>query len=202
MKAFIFLAFLFTFNGELSAQNKAVTVPSMTTIKKTTISGVDFLDTLKLEKKYILQGVALRSKLWFSIYVIGHYQELGRSKADIKKDPTNPKFDRLLRLVLKRNVSKNDMINALDAGIKKNTSHKIFKQITRSMNHFKNLFNDDDFKEGAEVIISYTTNSSIKIILNGKLKGTVKDANFAKAIFDVWLGKKPVTRAIKNKLLG
>jgi hypothetical protein len=37
--------------------------------------------------------------------------------------------------------------------------------------------------------------------LNGESKGTIEGADFAQALFSIWLGQKPVSKSLKVALL-
>lgn len=160
-------------------------------------SNVSFDKNITLfDKMFSLKGTALRKKLIFNVYVIGLYL-LGDAR-----DALDVKTSRALRLVLKRTISMKDMIDALDDGIKKNTSNEAFQNTQAARNKFKLLFQEGDFKEGAELILAYAPEKGLHVKINGALKGTIEDPVFAQAIFAVWLGNNPVTNDMKKKLLG
>jgi hypothetical protein len=50
--------------------------------------------------------------------------------------------------------------------------------------------------------LTYIPGKGTELTLNGKSKGTVEGADFAAALFSIWLGPKPISESLKKELLG
>jgi hypothetical protein len=60
----------------------------------------------------------------------------------------------------------------------------------------------DPFKKGDKIRLEYVSGSGVKVYKNGVYKGVVAGLEFKKALFSIWLGTKPPSAELKNKLLG
>lgn len=192
------------------AENKAPAQPAtkppaikIAETKSVKVYDIDFsLELNQNNTKLKLVGEpALRSKLFFKVYVLAHYQEISRSHQDIVKNPVDENHFRLIRLVSKRKIAPKDMLSALSDGIKNNVSAEIFTKITPSLNTFNDYFKAQEFKEGTELSLFFQPKIGLEIKLDNKALGQIKDLDFASAIFKVWLGEKPVSNDIKKSLL-
>jgi len=59
-----------------------------------------------------------------------------------------------------------------------------------------------DVKKGDTYEYMYMPGRGTTLLVNGKVKGTIPGADFAKAYYSIWLGAKPVTTKLKRELLG
>ena len=59
-----------------------------------------------------------------------------------------------------------------------------------------------DFKEGQTLSFANNPADGVAVELNGDTQGTIKAANFAKALLAIWLGPKPPNDDLKSGLLG
>lgn len=59
-----------------------------------------------------------------------------------------------------------------------------------------------DLKPGDRYALHYIPGTGTKFIYNGKEVGVIQGSDFAKGIFSVWLGDKPMDRHVKNEILG
>ena len=59
-----------------------------------------------------------------------------------------------------------------------------------------------DVQPGDRYALTYVPGVGTELALNGKPMGVIEGADFAAAIFSIWLGKNPYDRQFKNALLG
>jgi hypothetical protein len=59
-----------------------------------------------------------------------------------------------------------------------------------------------DVRPGDRYSLTYTPGVGTELALNGKPRGIIEGADFAAAIFSLWLGEKPYDRQFKKALLG
>ena len=51
-------------------------------------------------------------------------------------------------------------------------------------------------------MLTYIPGRGTELALNGETKGLIKGANFAVAVFSIWLGSKPINKSFKRQILG
>lgn len=59
-----------------------------------------------------------------------------------------------------------------------------------------------DVQPGDRYSISYVPGKGTELALNGKSLGVIQGADFASALYAMWLGKKPMNKSFKRQLLG
>ena len=59
-----------------------------------------------------------------------------------------------------------------------------------------------DVKPGDRYSLTYLPGEGTTLKLNGVEQGTIEGADFAAAIFSIWLGPQPLDRSFKRSLLG
>lgn len=60
----------------------------------------------------------------------------------------------------------------------------------------------EDVKPGDRYSLTYIPGKGTQLALNGTPKGTIKGAEFAAALFSIWLGTNPLDETFKMQLLG
>ena len=58
-----------------------------------------------------------------------------------------------------------------------------------------------DLKSGERLTFVYTPDTGVQVDVNGKVKGTIKGDDFAKAFLSLWLGDPP-NPELKSGMLG
>ena len=59
-----------------------------------------------------------------------------------------------------------------------------------------------DIEPGDRYSLSYTPGQGTVLALNGRPLGTIEGADFAAALFSIWLGPNPADAGFKTALLG
>ncbi len=161
------------------------------------IDGVKIADTATVGgQPLVFNGGGIRTKVIFKVYNVSLYVPAKTtSLATVLKGP------RRVQMNLRRNVDAQSLIDALNEGIKDNSSaaelSAIQPQITQLTTIMKSL---GDVKEGAVVTIDYADDITT-IALNGAAKGTINGAAFNAALVRIWLGAKPVQNDVKAAML-
>ena len=81
----------------------------------------------------------------------------------------------------------------------KNASHG--KATAAEIKKFMGLFTSE-FKDGDKIHIEYISGEGVSALKNGKKLGSVPGLEFKKALFSIWLGKKPADSSLKKGMLG
>jgi len=182
MKKIIFLmAFMICVNVSM-AQTKVgdVTLPN-----EVTLSG----------ENMELNGAGMREKMWIDLYAGGLYVQTKSSEANTVINTDAPMAMKLH--IVSGMVSQSKMIGAVTDGFENSTSGKA---TTAERASFVACFNDEITKEDIFDIV-YASGNTI-VYKNGKEKGSVKGLEFKKALFGIWLGKKPADKDLKKGMLG
>jgi hypothetical protein len=145
----------------------------------------------------VLNGMALRKKAIFKVYVAGLYldQKSGDAEAILAAD--SPR-----RIVLQflRGVSGNQMCGALNDGLRDNTpdaSARLIGQFTTLCGFF------DQVRKGEQFVFTYLPDQGTSVDVKGVRKGSIEGKEFADALFRAWIGPRPGPgEDFKKKLLG
>jgi len=146
----------------------------------------------------VLNGAGIRTRAIFKVYVASLYvpAKAGDLAGVLAKGP------RRIQMNLLRNLSADQLVDALNDGMKDNNSEaemaavkKESEQLTAIMKGF------GEVKEGNVVTLDFVDGGT-KIGFNGAAKGTIPGEAFNKALTRIWLGDKPVQADLKKALLG
>jgi hypothetical protein len=145
----------------------------------------------------VLNGMALRKKAIFKVYVAGLYLAQASNNADAILSADSPR-----RIVLQflRGVSANQMCGALNDGLKDNTpnaSAGLRQDFTTLCGFF------EEIKKGEQFVFTYLPGRGTTVEVKGVRKGNIEGKEFADALFRAWIGPKPGPgEDFKKKLLG
>lgn len=162
-----------------------------------TLDGVDAPDTANVANTpLVLNGLGLRTKFFFDIYVGGLYlpQKSADAEALIKgNDP-----DRILMHMLYA-VSKDQFSDAWYDGFLANNKDS-YAALHDQIEQFVSWFADS--KKGDVIIMDYTPGTGTQVTWNGEVRGTIPGEAFHHAFLAVFLGPKPPTDSLKDGMLG
>jgi hypothetical protein len=162
-----------------------------------TLAGVTMPDTVQAAGTTLtLNGMGLRTKYAFKVYVAGLYLEHKSSDANAILKANAPR-----RLVMHfvRNVSQSQIADAFSEGFE-NNSPDAAKTMKPAIDRL--LAALESVKDGEEMVFTYTPGTGTTFSLAGKDKVTIAGSAFAEVLFSVWLGPKPPNAALKKGILG
>lgn len=162
-----------------------------------TIAGVTLPDSIDVGgTKLVLNGIGVRTKVFFKVYVAGLYleQKSGDPAAIVKADA--PK--RLLMHFV-RDLDRNQVYEAYNEAFD-NNAPQAKQQMKADVDKLLGAF--EEAKEGDQWAFTYQPGVGTTLTIKGKDKVTIPGLPFAQAMFSCWLGPKPPTSDLKNKLLG
>lgn len=162
------------------------------------LKGVTVPDTLQVEGKPLkLQGLGLRKKLVFSVYVGALYVTTPTTDGAAAAKADEPKR---IALRMLRDVDAPAMKEAFEDGFFKNSQEKLTALRPRIDALLK--FMAVDLKQGNELAFTYLPGVGVRVSLNGAERGTVEGKDFMEALFSIWLGDVPPSHDLKNAMLG
>jgi len=132
-----------------------------------------------------LNGVAVRKKMIFKVYVAGLYLSTRSNRAEDILSRDEP---RMMKMIFLRSVEREKLIAAWEEGIKANypsTDRELDEQIKLFLKANVDVKNKDQLE------IFYSPQSGILFSLNGQKLFQASDRRLADALFSCWLGPKP-----------
>lgn len=165
-----------------------------------TLEGVTMADSAQVgDSTLTLNGMGLRIKkvafLKVKVYVAGLYLPGRTSDPSAILDADGAK--RLVMHFLYKEVSRDKLIEAWTEGFAGNAKGLQFGD---RLDTFNAMW--DDMKTGEEAVLTYVPGTGTTVEIKGETKGVIPGADFAKALFSVWLGPEPPNPEIKQGLLG
>ena len=162
------------------------------------VAGVTSPETIKVgDKDLRLNGMGLRKKAFFKVYVASLYVETVTKDANaiLAADAA-----RRVEMSMLRDLGKEKIIDAIKDGFAKSAGANLPKLQERLDKFVAAIV---DLKEGEKLSITYMPGKGTSIgNADGSEKISVEGKDFADALFSVWLGKEPVSEGLKNGMLG
>ena len=159
-------------------------------------AGAKFSDLYLADgKKLSLVGAGLLRYWGFKAYVAAFYLEEGSRIEDALSDRA-----KRLEIEYLRPIRGKDFGPATEEGIAKNVDQETFSRLRDRIQFQNSLY--EDVQPGDRYSLTYIPGKGTELALNGVPKGTVEGADFAAAIFSIWLGQKPIKESFRKKLLG
>jgi chalcone isomerase-like protein len=161
------------------------------------VAGVTMPDTVSVAGKTLkLNGMGLRKKLMFKVYVAGLYVETPTNapEAIVSSDQV-----KRMDLHVLRSLKASQVTEAIEEGFEKNSKAQM-AALSERLKKFSSLFSD--VAEGDQISMTYVPGKGTSVAIKGAEKGTVEGKDFADALFAVWLGANPVQDDLKKALVG
>lgn len=164
--------------------------------------GTRFADQITLAgSELVANGAGVRTRLIFDVYAIALYLPTRASSAEAVAAQVGV---RRIAIELMRDVSAEDFVGALKAGLKANLSPSELSALKPQIDQFgETLMAAREVRKGTPVTIDYLPTSGTRITISGQARGLdIAGRNFYDALLKVWLGDQPVQADLKSRLLG
>ncbi|KAA1173726.1 chalcone isomerase [Marinobacter salinexigens] len=164
-----------------------------------TVEGVDVPDTYSaMDTELKLNGAGTRSKWFMDLYVGGLYvpETISDGQAVINADEPQA----ITLHIISGMITSDRMTSATLEGFEASTGGKM-EGIQSDIDQFMKVF-QEEIKEGDVFDLVYLPGKGVEVLKNGKLKDTVGDLAFKKALFGIWLSDEPAQKDLKKKMLG
>jgi hypothetical protein len=160
------------------------------------VEGAYYRDSYTYENVKINRvGVGLFRYWAFKAYTGALYLEEGASADDVLSDRA-----KRIELEYMRPIKGKDFGPATEKMIIKNVESETYTKILPQLKYHNSLY--EDVRPGDRYSLTYIPGIGTELALNGESKGIIEGADFASAVFSIWLGPKPISRSFKNQLLG
>ena len=161
------------------------------------LAGVTMPDTMTVAGKALkLNGIGLRKKAVFKVYVAGLYVEAPSKDAAAILAVDAPKA---LKMHFLRSVDKGKLVETFQEGFTANAPGKVGSQ---KANLDKLSATIVDVKDGAVTTYAYVPGTGTVVNRDGKDVATIEGKEFAETLFSLWLGPKPPSEDLQAGLLG
>jgi hypothetical protein len=160
------------------------------------LSGATLPDTLKAgEKTLKLNGLGLRKKAMFKVYVSGLYLESPSKDAGAILAADQAKA---IRMHFLRDLTKVQLVEALQAGFEANAKDKTEQKA--AFDRMLTLI--PDVKEGDTLTFTYQPGKGTTLQVGNKELGAFAGKGFSESVFSIFLGPKPPSEDLKKGMLG
>jgi hypothetical protein len=162
-----------------------------------TLAGVTLPDSISVgDRTLTLNGMGVRTKVFFKVYVGGLYLE--KKTTDAAEVIGS---DTVKRLVLQfvRNVDRNQITEAFDESVRNNAAAQA-ASLKAEVEQF--LAALEPLKAGEQMAITHVPGVGTTITVKGADKVTIPGQPFGQLVFSMWLGPKPPSGDLKKGLLG
>jgi hypothetical protein len=161
------------------------------------LAGATMPDTLTVAGKTLkLNGMGLRKKAIFKVYVGGLYLEAPSQNASAILAADGPKA---LRMHFLRTIEKEKLVEAFKEGFEANAGPKAAAQKAGIDKLYATIA---DVKDGSETTYTYVPGTGTVVNRDGKDVATIEGKEFAEVLFLLWLGPKPPSEDLQKGLLG
>jgi hypothetical protein len=160
------------------------------------LKGVKMPDTFDLEGKTLkLNGMGLRTKAIFKVYVLGMYLETPSTDPNAIIAADAP---RRAEMHMMRDVGKAKITEAIQEGFEKNSKAQLPALKDRLAKMGAGI---SDLKEGQVLTFTYLPGKGTTVVSAGGAPVVIEGKDFADALFLNWLGSNPVDEDLKKGIL-
>lgn len=147
--------------------------------------------------KVVLTGTALRKKYIFSVYAIGSYIQEGVSVGSAE-ELVAADCGKRLHLVMERDVGGKEMAEAFKTAVRNNYDAPAFED---ELDTLIGTMQSVEVNRGDQVFLDHVPGVGFHVELVGKTAVTIKNVAFARAVWEIYLGKHNLGDAIKQGLV-
>ena len=163
------------------------------------VGGVKLADKASVGgQELVLNGAGIRTRAVFKVYVGSLYVPAKATTlaAVLAKGP------RRIQLDLLRNLSADQLVDALSDGIKENSTPAELAAIKAQVDQMVTTMKGFGEVKEKDVVTLDFVDGATKIGLNGAAKGSIAGDAFNSALTRIWLGEQPVQSDLKKAMLG
>lgn len=167
----------------------------------TQIAGVEIPDALAPASgapELLLNGAGIRKKFFMDIYIGALY--LPARTPDVRAILSDTGPASVLMYFMRGEVSKDKITGGWNDGLEKNLSKEDMQAIAARLEQFNSYF--QTVHEGDTIRIDYQPATGTTVRINGESRGVVTGNDFFRFLLRVWLGSKPVSKSLKQDMLG
>jgi hypothetical protein len=148
-----------------------------------------------------LNGAGIRSRFMIKVYVAALYVAEPSGKASAIYG--QPGAKRML-LTLLRDVSAEKLLDAMQEGLKKNSSTEELASISPQNEQLSAIFRTvGEGRKGDRIALDWVPSQGTVIRINGMARGqAISGESFYRSLLKIWLGENPAQEDLRDDLLG
>jgi hypothetical protein len=146
----------------------------------------------------VLNGAGIRKKFFFDIYLTSLY--LQQRSSDIAEVSNFERPARIDMRILYSEVKREKFVQGWNDGFSANLSSERLQAVGERLDRFNGMF--QTLQKGDLIRLDYLPGKGTLIIIKGEEKGVIPGADFYQSLLMVWLGDSPISRSLKQDLLG
>jgi Chalcone isomerase-like len=149
-------------------------------------------------QELVLNGAGVRTRVFIKVYVASLWLPAKASALSgvLAKGP------RRVQMNLLRDLSADQLVNALVDGLKDNNSEAELASVKAQVDQMVATMKAFNEVKEKDVVALDFVDGATKITLNGQAKTSIPGDAFNAALMKVWLGDKPVQADLKKAMLG
>ena len=166
------------------------------------LAGVKLDDQASVAGKALqLNGIALRTRFVFEVYVAGLYLPEKTGSAEAALAMPGPKR---MTLVMRRDVGADQFAGSLMDGLKDNNSEQELAALKPQVESLLAMMQRiGEAKKGMVIDLEYAAPAGTLMKVDGAPQGApMPGEGFFRALLRIWLGERPVSLEMKKALLG
>jgi len=163
------------------------------------VGGVKLDDKVTVAgQELVLNGAGIRTRAIFKVYVGSLYLPAKATDpaAVLAKGP------RRIQMNILRNLSGDQLVDALVEGLKDNNSAAEMAAIKAQTDQLVTIMKAFQQVKEKDVVTLDFVGDATQIALNGTPRGSIPGAAFNTALIRIWLGDKPAQADLKRAMLG
>lgn len=162
------------------------------------LKGVEVPDSVQSEGSSLkLQGLGLRKKFGFSVYVGALYLTTASTDGAAASRAEEPKR---ISLFFLRDVGAKSLKEAFEEGFFNNAQERL-SSLGPRIDTLVGLF-ASGVRKGQEASFTYQPGRGTRVSVDGKELGVIPGKDFMEALWLVWLGDVPPSKDVKSGMLG
>jgi len=165
------------------------------------IEGIEVAETISSadsKTALLLNGAGLREKIYIDVYVGALY--LPAKTMDARAILSDEGPGSVQMHILYKEISKKKLTDGWIDGLDANLSKSELQALQPRLDAFNKLFTAAH--KGDVLSIEYTPERGTEVRINGEWRGAVEGNDFFRALLKIWLGPKPVSKSLKQDMLG
>ena len=167
------------------------------------LEGVRLQDRVHVDGQALqLNGMALRTRMFFSVYVAGLY--LPQRVSDAQRAIEGSGAKRIV-LVMLRDATARQFCESIQAGLDANHDDAGLKRIRPQIEAlFEKIRAVGEAKKGMQIVLDYAPSAgATTLFVDGMAQGApMPGEDFYRALLRIWLGEQPAQSDLKRALLG
>ena len=167
------------------------------------LEGVTLEDRIRVDSQDLqLNGIALRTRFIFKVYVAGLYLPERATTARAAFDARGAKR---IVMVMMREATAEQFLESIDAGMRANSDEAELAQVRQQTEDlFGKIRGVGQARTGMRIVLDYAPSvGGTTLFVDGAPQGKpMPGEDFYRALLRIWLGERPVQDDLKRILLG